>query len=195
MLESNRKNNYHKKCHLLNIVTKLDVRLIDNEGNAIHQLVNHFIPTVLQSTLNRFLHVNDTLRKSESNHYFRYKNADGLEYIAAGIYAEDHSYHGCIIIGPFISSLFEIEVIRDIIYENQLPISERKKLEGFYQSLSVLSSSEMKGIGELLVNICIHEHIGAIPITTEIIKPALNQEKLQMNIEESKNVIESRYQI
>ena len=32
---------FHKICPILNTITKMDVRFIDQDGNALLQLVNH----------------------------------------------------------------------------------------------------------------------------------------------------------
>ena len=187
-------NDFHKICHILNTLTKMDVRLLDKEGNALLQLVNHHFPAPLQQFDNEYLHINNTLEQNKTNSYYYYVNTYGLEYIATGIWS-NQSFYGCIIIGPFISSPSIIEFISDIISANQLPVSQRKQLEGFYKSLSVINSHEYRSIGELLVNMCTHQHIQSHLITTEIMKPTINKEQLQASIAESKNIIEMRYQL
>ena len=54
----------------------------------------------------------------------------GLEYIVTGLWS-NQAFYGCIVIGPFISSTSIIEFISDIITTNNLPVSQRKQLEGF----------------------------------------------------------------
>lgn len=186
-------NDFNKKCNILNAITKMDVRLIDKEGNATLQLVNHHIPAVLQNFDNEYLTINETLRNNESNSYYYYVNSFGLEYIAAGIWKNSLLY-GSVLIGPFISSIPSIGFISDILSKNKLPISERKQLEEFYTSLSVISSMDSNSIGDLLVNMCIHKHIDSQLITADIITPPLNKEQLKTNIAESKSMIEARYQ-
>jgi two-component system response regulator YesN len=185
-------NDFNKICNLLNTITKMDVRLIDKDGNARLQLVNHNIPAVLQNLDNEDLTINDTLRKNRSNSYYYYINSYGLEYIAAGIW-KNSSFYGSILIGPFLSSIPVVESISDIIFTNKLPVSERKQLQEFYKSLSVISSKDSTSIGDLLVNMCIHKHIDSQLITSDIIKPTLNKEQVKTNISESKNIIEYRY--
>src|SRR4051812_30038089 len=114
-------NDFNKICNLLNTITKMDVRLIDKDGNARLQLVNHNIPAVLQNVANEYLTINDTLRKNTSNSYYYYINSYGLEYIAAGIW-KNSSFHGSILIGPFLSSIPVVKSISDIIFKNKLPV-------------------------------------------------------------------------
>ena len=85
--------------------------------------------------------------------------------MAVGIW-RGQSFYGSILIGPLISSISVIDLIKDIIIKNNLPIGERKQLEQFYQSLPVLSEMEYKHIGELLVNMCGHEYINSQQISS-----------------------------
>ena len=94
-----------------------------------------------------------------------------------------------------ISSISVFDLIKDIIFKSNLPISERKHLEEFYQSLPVLSETEYKHIGELLVNLCGHDFIHSQQISSSPVKqPLRNQGHLKVSIEENKHIIERRYQ-
>ncbi|MBA9026125.1 AraC family transcriptional regulator [Peribacillus huizhouensis] len=184
---------FNKKCTILNVITKMDVQLIDQDGNPTLQLIHHHIPAVLQNFDNEYITINETMRQHEANSYYYYVNSFGLEYIAAGIWRSGILY-GSVLIGPFISSIPSIGFVSDILSKNKLPVSERKQLEEFYTSLTVISSMDSTSIGDLLVNICTHEHIDSQLIASDIITPPLNKEKLKTNITESKTMIEARYQ-
>lgn len=184
-------NDFNKICNLLNSVTKLDVRLMDEDGQHLLQLVQHTLPAVLQNIDNSYM-INDTLKKNSSNSFYYYINSFGLEYIASGIW-KNRSLYGSILIGPFLSSIPDIAFISDIISKNKLPVSERTQLQEFYTSLTVVSSNDSNSIGDLLVNICGHKHIDSQLITSDIIKPVLNKEQIKINIEENKDIIEYRY--
>ncbi|WP_251527504.1 helix-turn-helix domain-containing protein [Metabacillus litoralis] len=183
---------FHKKCMILNTVTKMDVRLIDKDGNAVLQLVNHTIPAVLQNFDNEFLNINNTLRKNLSINYYYFINSYGLEYIAAGLW-KNSSFYGFILIGPFLSSIPTIDFISDIISTNKLPVSERKQLQQFYKSLSVIGSNDSNSIGELLVNLCTYNHIDSQLITSEIPIQQQNKAQRKTTIAESNDIIEFRY--
>ncbi|MCQ6278792.1 helix-turn-helix transcriptional regulator [Bacillus sp. EB600] len=178
---------------MLNTMTKMDIRLIDLDENALLQIVDHYRPSVLQSFDNEYKRINDTLKSNPTNSYYHYINAYGLEYIAAGIWNKA-DFHGCIIIGPFISSPTVMEFVSDIISRNNLPVSQRQQLEGFYKSLSVVTRNEYSCIGELLVNISKQNYIQSEIITTDIIVPTINKEKLKESLFESKQIIEIRYE-
>lgn len=185
-------HDFNKICTIVNTITKMDVRLIDEDGDAILQLVNHNLPAVPQNSDNEFLPIIETLIKNESNSYYYFINSYGLEYIASGIWINS-SINGAILVGPFLSNIPSIEFVSDIISKNYLPISERKQLQEFYKSLSVISSNVSNSIGDLLVNLCAHPHIDSQLITSESIKPTRNKDQLKTIIAESKNVIELRY--
>lgn len=185
-------NDFSKVCTILNTITKLDVRFIDKDENVLLQLVNHDIPAVLQNVDHEYLTINETLRKNKPNSYYYYINSYGLEYIAAGLW-KNRSFSGFILIGPFLSSIPVIDFTSDIIAKNKLPVSERKQLQEFYTSLTVLSSNASNTIGDLLVNMCIHPHVDSQLITSDIVTPAQNKEVLKTTIAESKTIIEMRY--
>ena len=184
---------FHKKCIILNTVTKMDVMLIDKDGNAVLKLVNHTIPAVLQNFDNEFLNINTTLRNNLSTNYYYFTNSYGLGYIAAGLW-KSSSFYGFILIGPFLSSIPTIDFISDLISTNKLPISERKQLQEFYKSLSVIGSNDSNSIGELLVNMCTYNHIDSQLITSEIPIHQRNKAQRKTTITESNDIIEFRYQ-
>ncbi|WP_428911073.1 helix-turn-helix transcriptional regulator [Niallia sp. Krafla_26] len=181
-----------KVGQIIHFVTRMDTILIDQDGNALFQSVNHFIPAVLDHPKNEYTHINDVLYNNPPHHYYHYINIFGLEYMAVGIW-KGSSFLGSIVVGPFISSMSIIDLIKDIISRNNLPISERKQLEQFYQSLPVLGEIEYKSIGELLVNMCGHDYIPAQRISSSIQTSSLSQTRLKVSIEENKDIIESRY--
>ena len=183
-----------KISQILFSITKIDIRLIDSDGNTIFQSINHTIPIVLDHPENEYAHINQLLKRNQPNTYYRYINTNGLEYIAVGIW-KSQSFYGSILIGPLISSISVFDLIKDIIFKSNLPISERKHLEEFYLSLPVLSETEYKHIGELLVNMCGHDFIHSQQISSSPVKqPLRNQVHLKVNIEENKHIIERRYQ-
>ena len=186
-------NDYIKISQIVHSITKMDVTLNARDGNTLFQSINYSIPVVLDHSHNEYAHINEILNKHQSNRYYHYINTYGLEYIAVGIW-RDHSFYGSITIGPFLSSVLVIDLIKEIMIKNSLPIGERKQLEQFYQSLPVLSEIESTYIGELLVNLCGHEYINSQVIASRPIKPVINYDQLKITIEENKDNIEDRYQ-
>jgi two-component system, response regulator YesN len=193
MIEIFEINDFDKICHILNTITKIDIRLIDQDGNAILQIVNHYRPSVLQSIDKEYQAINGTLSNNQSNSYYHYVNSYGLEYVTSGIWNK-RCFFGCIVIGPFISSTTVMEFVSDIITRNNLPVSQRQQLEGFYKSLPVITSNEYVSIGELLVDMCRNKHVPSQVIKTNIIMPTINKERLKDSLLESKQIIEMRYE-
>jgi two-component system, response regulator YesN len=170
----------------------MDTIFIDQKGSTLFQSINHSIPAVLDHPDNEYTHINEVLCNKPSHYYYHYINRYGLEYIALGIW-RGQSFYGSMVVGPFISGMSVIDLIKDIISRNNLPIGERKQLEQFYQSLPVLSEMEYTNLGELLVNLCGHDYIPSQQISFSTPKPILNHDNLKVSIEENKDIIESRY--
>ena len=183
---------YKEICNMLNTITRLDVQLIDTDGNTIFKLVKHNPPVTLQNFQNDNFNICNLLKNNTLDSYYHYINSYNLEYISCGIW-KDGSFHGAVSVGPFISFVPTTESISDIISNNKLPISERTQLNEFYNALSVLKIKHSNDIGSLIVNLCSHSYIYPKLLTSEIIKPAINKEELIANIAETKNIIESRY--
>lgn len=185
-------SDYNEICRMLNTITSLDVHLIDKDGILIFQLVKNKLSIALKNLQNDTINICNLLRNNKLDSYYHYINSYGLEYISCGIWF-DKSFNGVVSIGPFISFVPTTESISDIISNNKLPISERKQLHEFYNSLSILSVKHSAYIGSLLVNLCSHPYIYPKLLTSDIIKPELNTEELITNISETKNIIETRY--
>lgn len=185
-------NDFKEICNMLNNITRLDVELLDKDGNSIFQLIKYKIPVTLQNFQNDTFNICNLLKNNIFNSYYHYINSYGIEYISCGIWTNG-SFHGAVSLGPFISFVPTTESISDIISNNKLPISERTQLHEFYKSLSILRIKESNCIGSLIVNLCSHSYIYPQLLTSEIIKPVINKEELIANIIENKNIIESRY--
>ena len=177
---------------MLYSITKMDTMCLDQNRNILFQLIDHSVPSVLAHHDDEYSHIHEVLCHQSTNHYYHFINTYGLEYIAVGIW-RGPTFCGSMRVGPFISNMAVIDLIKDIISRNHLPIGERKQLEQFYQSLPVLSEPEYKNLGELLVHVCAHDYISSQQISTSTPKPLLNQDTLKVSIEENKDIIENRY--
>ena len=179
-----------KKGKLLHSITYLDVRIVDLEGNILFQKSQIQTPSLLQPFANNDPTMNETFMKGDKDQYFHYINRIGLEYLAAGIWNKDQ-YRGFIALGPFLSSIPSNELISDLISKHKFPVSERKQLQDYYQSLSIIGSNKSTYLGDLLVNMCHHSYIDGILVNTQVRKSA---EKVKEGLyEEDKNLIEERY--
>lgn len=183
-----------KLCKYLNNVTKMDIKFIDKYGNELINLCKHNIPEILYNYEDDYASINKSLSNNNHKSYYYYINSYNLEYIASGLWEKD-SYKGFIIIGPFISNTLSMDFISDIIYKNKFPITERDKLQEFYESLIIINSSYPESLGSLLTNLCSHKFEPSNLITSYVIKPSIDKEELRYNIEENKDTIESRYKL
>jgi len=170
----------------------MDVRLINQEETPIIQLVKQNLPAALQNFEEDFKQINKILKEHDTQSYYYYINSFRLQYMASGIW-DNSDYKGAIIVGPFLSSVPGTEFMSDIIAKNQIPISERKQLQEFYESLSVVNNSFTNSIGELLVNLSLNPFTDAQCITSDPIPSNHNKESIKTVIDESKSIIELRY--
>lgn len=181
--------------NMLHSVTKMDIRLIDQSSTTLVQIINHPIPLMLHQPNDENKHIHEVLQSEKRGRYYHYINSSGLEYMAASLW-RNQGFHGSIVIGPFLSSLSEIDLVRDIIVNNQLPISELNQLEHFYEALPILSDTEQEHLGKLLAHLCIHNDISSEPITESGNRESLkhNTDTHKAMLEENKQQIEQRYE-
>jgi len=179
-----------KKGKLLHSITYLDVRIVDQEGNILFQKSQLQTPLLLQPLANDDSSMKETLMKADKDQYYHYINRMGLEYIAAAIW-DDHQYRGLIVLGPFLSSIPSNELITDLISKHKFPVSERKQLQDYYQSLSIIGGTKSTYLGDLLVNMCHHPYIDGKLVHTE--KSRSTERVGKILYEEDKQIIEGRY--
>lgn len=185
-------NDFFKICNTLFSITNLDVKLVDPEENILLQLDSITIPASLQKTDIKYFKMEDTLLKQAFTSYYYYTNTYGLDYITAGIWRYS-TYYGAIIIGPFLSTIPDDAFISNIIFKNNLPVSEHKTLIEFYKSLAVVNSSTVSSIGAVLVNLCNHPFLESELITSSSLNPTRDKGKLKDRIEKRMDIIELRY--
>ena len=186
---------FAKLCNLISMIIKLDVKLLNHEGKKIIQMGLNQLPIGLINSQEEDRSITDLLNNSPENGYLHFINSAKLEYVIAGIWRDEH-YRGTVVVGPFLSGLPSDLLISEIISMFNLPISERKQYEDFYDSLSILSSQEINSIGELLVNMCPHDYIPSSQLintnsnsSSQPIKP------IQTEIEDRKVIIQHRYRM
>ncbi|MBS4208201.1 helix-turn-helix domain-containing protein [Bacillus sp. FJAT-50079] len=187
-------SDYYKKCYTLHSITKMDVRLLNEQGKPKLELVEHHIPAVLSDVEEEYDSILRILQKNDPHSYYYYINSYGLEFIATGIW-KNSSIHGFMLIGPFLSSIPGTIFMSELLYKNKLPVSERHQLHQFYQSLTIISSNDSRKIGHLLVNICAHPHIDSQLIISDVKPQERNKEHEKRDRNENQQVIELRYKL
>lgn len=191
--EENR-DDLKKKCRILHDVTKVEVRLMDQTGKILYHLWDHLIPVTLQGLDKEYPLIIQRLSEGETSHYYHHVNAFNLEYFATGIWIKG-TCCGAVLMGPFVSSIPSSGFISDIVTKNNIPISERRLLEEFYQSLSVINKKTAQSMSDLLVNLFAHAYVETHSLTTERIVSTINREELKLAISESNDDIEERFRL
>lgn len=182
----------HRVCHLLHHITKLDIRMVDEDAQSLTQFVTHTIPPSIYNLKNDYQLIHETLKKNTATSYYYYVDSYNLEYMTTGLWLHN-TYYGAVILGPFISTVPGTSFMNFIISNNNIPISERKQLQQFYASLAVIGSSLTTHYGELLVNLCTNPYQNAQLITSDVIQPANPKSHDNDHIDERKMTIEATY--
>lgn len=181
-----------KLCNIIQNVTHMDVRLISTNAEPLLQLVWHEIPPILQNTEDDYAFILEKLKQNSQNSFFYFIAKNGLEYLATGIWKSEQD--GFVLVGPFLSKSPGSDFISDVLSEGRLPISERKQLQSFYQSLPRVPTIVTNSLGEILVNLCGRDLIQANMIIVEAEPlPIENKEKMRSDLAESKEIIFFRY--
>ena len=186
-------DDFYRVCNTIFSLTKLDVKLIDQDENILLQSDSLTIPASLQKTDIKYFKMADTLQKHSHTSYYYFTNTYGLDYITAGIWRND-IYYGAIIVGPFVATIPNDAFISNVILKNNLPVSEHKILHEFYRSLAVVNNSTSNSIGETLVNFCNNTYIKSQLITSSSLNPTRDREKLKDRIVNSIDIIDFRYE-
>ncbi|MFC7677624.1 helix-turn-helix transcriptional regulator [Paenibacillus sp. GCM10028914] len=184
-------NDFPKIGFVINTLTKMDVRILDQSGMVFAQQVSHEIPAVLHNISEDFTVISKSLENHPSNRFIYYVNSYEFGYIAAGIW-DKQQFYGSIAIGPFLSSIPHEGSMSSIMTNNQLPIGQQTALWKFYESLPVISSKEKDALGDLLVRLSNYEPIQAHEIA---LQPKRYPTEYRTEIlAESNTSIEERYE-
>ena len=192
MDQSFKYEDFFRICNIIFSLTKLDVKLIDQEENILFQLDRLTMPASLQKNDVKYFKIIETLEKQPPTAYYYHTNTYGLDYISVGIWRNNVLYGG-IIVGPFVATVPNDYYVSSVISYNNLPVSEHNSLKEFYKSLPIVSSGTASSIGATLVNLVNHTYLPSQLITSSSLHPVKNKGKLKEDIVKSVDIIELRY--
>lgn len=192
-------NHFHESSHhhfqkigfVIHTLTKMDVRITDQNGTMLVQQVHHEIPAMLHPIQQDISVINSSLENNPSNRFIHYVNAYELGYIAAGIWDQEE-FCGSVVVGPLLSSLPSLDSLSSIMASHRLPIGQRTPLWTFYESLPVISGKEKDAMGDLLIRLSHVEQIQAHEIAMQP-KPLPLEDTTEI-LAESNSIIEERYE-
>lgn len=183
-------NHFQKIGFIVNTLTKIDVRIIAQDGTVLIHELNHELPAGLHCPED-FSPINSTLETHRSDSFIHYVNPYDLGYIATGVW-DQQKFCGSIVIGPILSSIPSDDSMSAIMAANQLPMGQRIPVREFYESLPVISRMEKEALGELLIRLSNYEPIHASEIT---LRPKVfHSEDRNEILAESNKIIEERYE-
>ena len=98
-----------------------------------------------------------------------------------------------ILVGPFLSTIPNSEVIDRVVLTNHLPLHTRKTLQNFYDSLVVVHTQELHQLNALLINLFAHSYIVPEMHSAEPIQPTSTKREVRYKQKNIQQVIEARY--
>lgn len=184
-----------KICWLVQKITGLDVEFIDETQEPQLQLINTKLPTILEhSKVQHYLSIHEHLSDKSPEYFYYHTNSVHLSYISVGIW-HDKIYKGAVVVGPFLDNIPNDTFISNIIYENQLPMHARLRLQEFLKSLTNIDPDDYKNIGNLIINLCANKFIDGQVIFSDDIRTNINIKGNLKEEKDSDNIIEMRYKI
>ncbi len=143
-------NNYGSTADLIHSLTHIDIMVLEASGHPMFKIQENWLPEFQQSS--KLQTIFTYAQKYQYPDYFTYTDPGQLNYVTLKL-PTSAIKQPVVILGPFLTTAFTIDEVNDIIAENGYNISERSQLEQFYQSLPVLSSTQINDLGTLLVNL------------------------------------------
>lgn len=192
------KNRHSKEiytlCSSFYDLSHLAIQYIDSDGNILVQMTQPNFPDEIRSTtITSFQEVEKQLQQQKSNCGYFFTTSFELEYIALGLWKEK-TFQGSILVGPFLSTIPNSEVIDRIVLTNHLPLHTRKTLQNFYDSLVVVHTQELHQLNALLINLFAHSYIAPEMHSVKPIQPTSTKREVRYKQKNIQQVIEARYQ-
>lgn len=184
---------YTSGCHLISILTNLEVQLFDNEGVSQLRYAHYDLPTVLerlkQDALERILQ-----QLFVKEHVYVFRDSIQLEFLAAGVW-DGAEQRGTIVVGPFVSKAYGSRLLKEMSEKERLPLVLQRQLQQGYTALPIIDEAKQHAINHLLINVFTLEMIQ--PQRIEIALPSLESSsvKFKYDLEQDQVLIEKRYEI
>lgn len=191
------KNNYLKEIYTLCFsfynLSDLSIQYIDSDGSILVQMTQPNFPDEIRSTMvTSFQEVENQLQKQKPNCCYLFTTSFELEYIALGLWKEK-KFQGSILVGPFLSTIPNSEVIDHVIFTNHLPLHTRKTLKSFYDALIIVPTQELHQLNALLINLFAHSYVTPEMHSAEPILPTATKREVRYKQKNVQQIIEARY--
>ena len=183
---------YTSGCHIISLLTNLEVQLFDNGRVLQIHYASYDLPTVLerykQATL---IHILQEPLMKDCVYVFR--DAIQLEFLAAGVW-DGAEYRGTIVVGPGISKAYHPQLLREMSQKERLPLVMQRQLQQCYTTLTMVDEAKQQAISYLLNNVFSSGMIQPQRIETALPSAESAVVKFNDDLEQDRELIERRYE-
>ncbi len=183
---------YRSGCQIISLLTNLDVQLFDTEGVSQSRYAPYDLPTMLERLKQKAL----TLILQQpfvKEHVYVFRDSIQLEFLAAGVW-DGAEHRGTIVVGPCISKAYHPQLLREMSQNERLPLAMQRQLQQGYTTLTMVDEAKRQAISYILINVFTPGMIQ--PQRIEIALPSEDGTAVKFNVdlEQDRALIESRYQ-
>ncbi len=183
---------YRSGCQIISLLTNLDVQLFDTEGVSQSRYAPYDLPTMLERLKQKAL----TLILQQpfvKEHVYVFRDSIQLEFLAAGVW-DGAEHRGTIVVGPCISKAYHPQLLREMSQNERLPLAMQRQLQQGYTTLTMVDEAKRQAISYILINVFTPGMIQ--PQRIEIALPSEDGTAVKFNVdlEQDRALIESRYE-
>ncbi|HET9919821.1 MAG TPA: hypothetical protein VFQ30_08280, partial [Ktedonobacteraceae bacterium] len=183
---------YRSGCHLISLLTNLDVHLFDPEGVSQIHSAPYDLPTLLERLKQKAL-VHILRQPFAKEHVYVFRDSIQLEFLAAGVW-DGAEHRGAIVVGPCIRKAYHPQLLREMSQKERLPLAMQRQLQQGYTTLTMVDEAKQQAISSLLINVF---PLGMMqPQRIEIALPSEDGTAVNFNddLEQDRVLIERRYE-
>jgi two-component system, response regulator YesN len=184
---------YRSGCHMISILTNLDVQVFDAEKVLQLHVARYDLPHVLEH-LRREALVQVLQQPLVREYVYRFRDPFQLELLAVGIWHEVE-YRGTVVVGPAISKAFHPQLLSEISQHERLPLAMQKQLQQSYNTLPMVEEAKQQAIGYLLINLFAPGMLQPQLIEATVPLSEGTARKFSVALEQNREMIEKRYEI
>src|SRR5579885_483857 len=184
---------YMSGCHMISLLTNLDVQLFDTEEVSQIYYAPFDLPTLLERLKQKALaHI--LQQPPVKEHVYVFRDSMQLEFLAAGVW-DGAELRGVIVVGPCISKACHPQLLREMSQKERFPLAMQRQLQQGYSALTMVDEAKKQAISYLLINVFAPGM--RQPQQLEIDLPSKDGTAVKFNgvLEQDRALIERRYAI
>ena len=183
---------YRSGCHMISILTNLEVQLFDTDGVSQLRYASYDLPALLERLKQKALvHILQQPFVKEHVHVFR--DSIQLEFLAARVW--DGEEQRCtIVVGPCIRKAYHPQLLREMSQKERIPLAMQRQLQQCYNALTMVDEAKQRAISYLLINVFVPGMIQPQRIESALPSTESTAVKFSDDLEQDRALIERRYE-